>query len=264
MEINLMPWPNQPGSTSSNGNEGNSMTGSGRIILTREVQQNKSWALQLRNQGHEVLELPMLQFEILPCDPQINTAGYQWILFTSIQGVRGFVKQNLDPGQAMVGALGKGTAQALAEYGMADTLNIQGKDGVAMAENFISRFTPPGAILLPGALDRIPGPVNMLLKAGFSVTELPLYQTLPTSCVSEGDFFTAEDVVFFCSPSAVIAFSNAFPMQVSCVAIGETTASACTSVGLQPVVSLSPTLKAMIQAAGLDSSNSPVQPEIES
>lgn len=241
------------------------MNGSRRIILTREARQNKPWALQLRNQGHHVLELPMLRFELLPCDPQIATADYQWILFTSIQGVRAFMERELDPGQAVIGALGDGTARALADAGLADTLHVQGKDGAEMAENFVSRISPPGSILLPGAKLRLSDPRIILAKAGFSVTELPLYQTIPVAAESAaGDIFTADDVVFFCSPSAVHAFSNLYPMQVSCVAIGETTAAACRSTGLKPTVSQAPTFEAMIQAAGLDSSCPPVQPEIES
>lgn len=241
------------------------MTPSGRIVLTREEQQNKQWAADLENMGHKVIEIPMLRFELLSCDPQIMTESYQWILFTSIQGVRAFMELELDPGPAKFGALGDGTAQALLDFGLADTLNVRGKDGVEMAENFVTRFSPPGKILLPGAKLRLSAPRSILAAAGFSATELPLYKTMPIQHTPTAEnVLTAEDLVFFCSPSAVHSFTDSFPTLVSCVAIGETTARACRQAGLHPIVSHEPTFEAMVQAAGLDSSCSPVQPEIES
>jgi uroporphyrinogen-III synthase len=109
-------------------------------------------------------------------------------------------------------------------------------------------------------------PRASLAAAGHRVQELPLYATLPVAAaaIAAADL-RPDDVLFFCSPSAVRAFAAARDDKLRCVAIGATTADACRAAGFEATVAGTPDLEAMIRAAGLSGSvTEPVPPEMES
>ena len=241
-----------------------------RIILTRQRERNQAWAARLEAAGHVVAKLSLIRYRSLPvpddCDPVI----YDWILFTSPQGVKAFSAAGLSTGSARIGALGAGTAAALTVAGLRDNLGVRTLDGAEFAQAFLAQVSlakipGPGRILLPGPTDRLEEPRASLSSAGFEVTELPLYETcpipadeLPASPCSDGD------IIFFCSPSTVRAFTEAWTERPRCVAIGDTTARTARSAGFETTVAVTPDLEAMVLAAGLDPLPKPVNPEIES
>jgi uroporphyrinogen-III synthase len=226
-----------------------------RVILTRAATWNSGWAAQLAVSGIAVKELPLIRYTQL--DVQLDPASYDWILFTSPQGVRafyaaGFTAAGVAASGVSVGVLAAGTAAALAESGGADDLGIRVKDGAELAAEFCKRVSPPATILLPGAAERLDQPARTLAANGFSVTEIALYKTdsvpagdLPADPVQPGD------ILFFASPSAVKSFSDAYTVRPPAAAIGETTAAAAREAGFNPVVAKRPDLAALCAAAGL-------------
>jgi uroporphyrinogen-III synthase len=244
------------------------MTDAPRIVLTRERERNKAWVARLEAAGHVVVELPLIWYESLPvpndpddCDPGL----YDWILFTSPQGVKAFTAAGLSTGTAKIGALGAGTAAALTAAGLRDDLGARTLDGAEFAQAFLADVSGPGRVLLPGPARRLPEPKASLSAAGFEVRELPLYETcsvpaneLPAAPCASGD------IVFFGSPSTVRAFTEAWSDRPRCVAIGETTARATRSAGFETAVAATPDLQAMVLAAGLDPLPEPNTPEMES
>ena len=246
------------------------MTDGPRIILTRQRERNQAWAARLEAAGHVVIELSLIRYKPMPAPDDCDPALYDWILFTSPQGVKAFSTAGLSTGPARIGALGAGTAAALATAGLRDDLGVRTLDGAEFAQAFLAQ-TPraeihgPGRILLPGPTDRLEEPRASLSIAGFEVTELPLYETcsipadeLPASPCSDGD------IVFFCSPSTVRAFTEAWSERPRCVVIGDTTAQTARPAGFETAVAATPDLDAMVLAAGLDPLPKPVTPEIES
>ena len=236
------------------------MTKPRRIVLTRQQESNRPWAERLRTTGHAVLELPLVEFKTLGVDTELPASD--WLLFTSPQGVRAFRKAGLSVGQAKVAALGTGTARALAGVGLKDDLGLETRDGAELATAFTARVTAPAAVLLPGPRRRLAEPRATLEAAGFTVTELALYETevvlvddLPDAPFAQGD------VVFFCSPSAVRSFTGAWDERPECVAIGETTADALRAAGFEPRVAEQPNLEEMVRAAGLDPMPAPTSLE---
>lgn len=241
------------------------MTDGGRIILTRQRDRNKAWAARLATAGHAVVEVPLIRYESLPVPNGLDTGTYDWILFTSPQGVKAFTAAGLVPGDAHMGALGAGTAAALSAAGLRDDLGARTLDGAEFAQAFLAKVSSPGRVLLPGPDRRLAEPRASLGAAGFEVTELPLYETcsvpvkeLPTVK------FVPGDIVFFCSPSTVRAFAEAWTERPRCIAIGETTAQTSRPAGFETVVAATPDLSAMVLAAGLDPLPEPVTPEMES
>jgi len=225
----------------------------GRIILTRASESNRPWRRSLEAAGAEVLVLPMVRFEPLPLPEDLDLRIFDWILFTSPQGVRAYRDTGLCACHACMGALGGGTAATLAACGLSDDLGTRATTGAELAHYFVDQISPPGSILLPGPLKRLDEPRVGLLAGGFAVTELALYRTDP---VPAADLPTAPfvngDVVFFCSPSAVDAFVAAYAERPPCVAIGTTTAVAAREAGFTVQLADEPSLAGMARACHLE------------
>lgn len=228
------------------------MTSPRRIVLTRTREQCRPWARALAAAGCDVLELPLLRFSPLDTPAGVDTATFDWILFTSPQGVRAFCDAGLPCGSARIGVLGAGTAAALAACGHADDLGARERNGAGLARALVAA-APPASVLLPGPARRLDEPKATLEAAGFTVTELPLYRTdvVPPSELPD-DPWCDGDVVFFASPSAVRACAAAWAARPDCVAIGGTTAAAAREAGFTPAVADAPDLQAMVRASGLD------------
>lgn len=234
------------------------MTPAPRIIITREREQGRSWAEQLRSLGVPVLELPLLRFEPVPPAAGLADEAFDWILLTSPQGVRAFFAAGLKVGAAQLGVLGEGTSQALREAGHADDLGLRVRDGRELATAFVGLATPGARVLLPGPRKRGPEVEEILTSAGFAVTAAPLYETLPVPPAELPDApFAPGDIVFFGSPSTVRAFCGKWNARPEAVAIGETTAAVARQEGFATCVAETPDLDAMIRAAGLDPQAAP-------
>ena len=224
-----------------------------RIILTRASEANRPWRRVLEAAGAEVLVMPLVRFESLSLPRDLDPGTFDWILFTSPQGARAFCDAGLKPGKALVGALGGGTAATLAACGLTDDLGTRARHRAALARMFVETVTAPASILLPGPEKRPAEPRAGLTAAGFTVTELALYRTdsvpptdLPPSPFADGD------VVFFCSPSAVTSFVNAYTERPPCIAIGTTTDTAAREAGFPVTKADDPSLDGMAHACNLD------------
>ncbi len=229
------------------------MAAASRIVLTRQRERNREWALALHLADIPVLELPLIRFASLPPADDIRERTWDWILFTSPQAVAAFEEAKLERGPARVGALGSGTAAALATAGMPVDFDPGCRDGAEFAAAFAARVKTPVAVLWPGPLRRMQEPLVILEQAGHQVTELALYRTVPVPPGElPADPWQPGDIVFFCSPSTVRAFCAAWDVRPPCVAIGETTATAARAAGFAPRVAAAPDLPSMVRAAGLD------------
>jgi len=240
-----------------------------RIILTRERSRNQAWTEQLSAANLIWAEMPLVKYKPLPVAPEADLTGFDWILLTSPQGAQAFVALNPDLGGARCATLGHGTAQVLANAGWPVAYNAGALDGAEFVKGFLLAADGPGPVLLPGPRYRLTEPRASLDAAGYTVQELPLYETLPTDAATIAATTLHEgDVVFFCSPSAVRAFAGARTDKPRCVAIGRTTADACRAAGMDPLVADTPDLGSMVRAAGFGDlpgpENKPVKPEMES
>lgn len=228
------------------------MAPAGRIILTRSREQNRPWQDALERAGAVVVSIPAIRFTTLDPPADLDTADYDWILFTSPQGVRAFFEAGLAPADAKLGVLGAGTAEALLRQGYRDHLDVRLRDGSELARAFIDHVDAPASVLLPGAETRMPDPAATLIQAGHRVREVPLYRTEATPAREMGDVAPGpDDTVFFASPSAVRAFHDAFGVTGRCVAIGETTAITTRRFGYPTLVADQPNLESMAATLGL-------------
>ena len=194
-----------------------------RVAITRTRDQNSELREQLETLGAEVLELPLIQIskevdrqgfvEILT-----ELGGYDWIVFTSANGVRFFFEDFLKgfPDIRALGLLrfacvGKATAREIESYHIKVECMPDTATGASLADALIATESLDSAkvIVVTGNLNR-DVLVRKLEAAGAIVDQLLLYKTEKTDLtrdpVAEDFREKGADAILFASSSAVESF----------------------------------------------------------
>ena len=234
-----------------------------RVVVTRAREQASELRTMLERLGAEVVELPSIV--IAPVEFTIpDLRAYEWIVFTSVNGVdaffdRGLAVANLDTralGVLRVAAIGPGTTAALARRGVrADLLPER-----FVAEALLDAFPAPSAggarVLLARAevaRDVLP---QGLTARGYIVDVLAVYRTVAAD-PDAGDLARvragAVDAVTFTSSSTVTNFCDAVgdlaDPQPLVVSIGPVTSATARDRGLRVDVEADPhTLDGLVTA----------------
>jgi len=226
-----------------------------QILITRPVAQAKNLVRLLEDHGAKVVEFPTIKICSSNKDQKLDSvidrlAGYDWIIFTSANGVDHFWRKMKKKGRdarslskLKVGAIGPKTTAKLENMGiMADFLPDEySTEGIIKG---IKRFKIKGKkILLPRA-DIAPSSLpNGLKKLGARVEEVSAYETqLP----QREDFATIKkmlrnreiDIILFTSSSTVRNFVKLMGdvdlgnAKVAC--IGPITAGEAEKSGIKP------------------------------
>lgn len=237
-----------------------------RIIVTRAREQAGPLSRRLAELGAEPVEAPAiriaLQEETGPLDQAIERLrtgrpGYDWVIFTSQNGVAAFWQRLEALGQdgrvlrgVRVAAIGPATAAAL---------RAQGIEPDYVPEEFVAEAILAGLedvvgqrILLPRADIARKVLVEELRAQGAQVDEVAAYRTLPADG-PQPDLGRA-DVITFTSSSTVRNFVQAVGgpaalngLLVAC--IGPITAATCRQLGLIPdIVAEEYTIEGLVRA----------------
>ena len=246
-----------------------------RIVVTRAREQASGFLARLNELGAACIEFPTIQ--VVPpksWDPLdraiMRLERYQWLLFTSVNGVKYFFKRLKDLELDMrelkdmkVGAIGPKTAEAVYKKGIRPDLVPDEYRAEAVVDAFGKWDVKGINILLPRAAKaRQVLPVE-LVKMGASVDEIPAYQTVQPDhdkgrvrgMLEKGEI----DMVTFTSSSTVTNFWEMFSEErqelktwmakVAVACIGPITAQTAEEQGLS--VSLIPeeyTIEALTNA----------------
>ncbi|HEX2099896.1 MAG TPA: uroporphyrinogen-III synthase, partial [Candidatus Synoicihabitans sp.] len=195
-----------------------------RIAITRHRDGNSELRSQLEHLGSEVLELPLIR--VVPhVDKQVlfdvlsELGSYDWIVFTSPNGVRVFFDQffriydevrNL--GLLRFACVGEATAREIKRHHIKVEVQPETATAAALADALIATGSLDSAriIVVTGNLNR-DDLVQRLEAAQAIVDRLPLYQTekpeLAEQPVVESFRQHGADAVLFASSSAVEAFA---------------------------------------------------------
>jgi len=158
------------------------------IVVTRAREQASDLRFHLEALGAEVVELPTITIE--PLDFTVpDLAPYEWLVFTSVNGVKAWFERGLAPNRldaralatVKVAAIGPGTAAALATRGIvADLVPAR-----FVAESLLDEFadpTAPGARVLIARAEQARDVLPEGLGArGYAVDVLPVYRTVTAS-----------------------------------------------------------------------------------
>ncbi len=160
------------------------------IVVTRARAQAGDLVKQLSDLGAECLECPTIRVtppdDIGPLDAAVNSvADYDWIIFTSVNGViRFFDRLNelgLDTralGRIRTAAIGPSTAEKMAAYGLKTDVLPDSYRAESVVAAFENRDMHGKKVLIPRALDARPILPEKLRESGALVTEVPVYKTV--------------------------------------------------------------------------------------
>jgi uroporphyrinogen III methyltransferase/synthase len=161
-----------------------------RVLVTRPRAQAAELASRLEALGAEVITLPTIRLEPpddwAPLDAAIGRLpGFDWLLFTSVNGVAAFrerlARLGKDAGAlagVRIGAIGSETAAALRRAGMpADVVPAEYR-AEALAAALAPALRPGAAVLLVRAAEARDVLPERLRAAGARLTVAPAYRTV--------------------------------------------------------------------------------------
>ena len=227
-----------------------------RIISTQAEDDGNALPGLLSEAGAEVILLPAIKIETAELTQKEatelkNLQIFNWVVFTSKNGVRHFFKQLLIhkgdtalPESLRIAAIGKRTAEELDYYGYAPTLTGSKNSAENLIDELLQKYAPESChFLLPfgNLADRR---VEEKLSKDNTVTRINIYKTVKPDKVNMEAMKAIEkgqyDLIVFTSPSAFHNFhdigedSRLAGLKIAC--IGETTAEAVRLMGCTPLV----------------------------
>ncbi len=242
------------------------------VLVTRAREQASALTAELEERGAKCIEAPSIKivppesYEVLDAAIE-NIADYDWLIFTSVNGVEHFFKRCREAGKdsralakAKVAAIGAQTAKYLERYGInADIVPLEFRaEGIVDALR--DSLAPGMKILIPRALiarDVLPVQLTAL---GAQVTVAPTYRTITADTdgkdlrdkLADGTI----DMVTFTSSSTVtnlltLLGDNGAEMiaKAKVAAIGPITAATCVEHGIKPdIIAEEYTIKGMMKA----------------
>lgn len=223
------------------------------IVVTRARAQASTLTAALQARGADVIECPTILIEPLSPNPEIdafikNHAEYNDLVFTSVNGVDGFVASLVERGSDLrllagkrIVCIGPATADAFRARGiMPDAI-----PETYVAESLVPLFEnrPPGRVAILRAEQARETLPESLRKIGYTVDVIPLYRTVygkPDATVLVDALRAGRvDAVTFTSSSTVERFLEAvdgagIPADsIPGVAIGPVTADTCRERGVK-------------------------------
>jgi uroporphyrinogen III methyltransferase/synthase len=224
-----------------------------RIVVTRAKGQADALAGRLRSLGAGVVEIPTIEIQpaadYAPLDRAIaELAGYDWLIFTSVNGVRFFVERldrsavDLRALRAKICAIGPATRAAVEALHL--KVDLMGKEYVAegLLEAFAAHDLAGARVLLPrAAVARDLVPVE-LAKRGARVDVVEAYRTVVpegAAALARATFAAPRkpDWITFTSSSTVRNFVDMAGAEtlrgVRAVSIGPVTTRTARSLGIE-------------------------------
>jgi len=223
-----------------------------RIVVTRARDQAGALSARLQALGAEVIEIPTIEIQPAPdyepLDRAIaNLASYDWLIFTSANGVRFFLDRldrsaaDLRQLRARICAIGPATRAAIEALHL--KVDVMGADYVA--ESLLAAFADHDLagrrILLPRAAvarDLIPAE---LARRGAHVEVVEAYRTIPPP--GPLDLTPPPDWITFTSSSTVqnfVALAGAASLAgVKVASIGPVTSATARRLGIEVTVEAS-------------------------
>ncbi|NOX96784.1 MAG: uroporphyrinogen-III C-methyltransferase [Nitrospirae bacterium] len=187
-----------------------------RIVVTRARAQASKLSRRLRAEGAQVIEFPTI--EISPpqdygdLDDAIRNIGdYQWIIFTSPNGVEYFLKRLRKKGKDLrslapcrIGAIGEVTAKTLSDYGINPDFVPREYSSEGIGKEFPEKDLSGQRLLIPRAEEAPQELPRALAGRGAEVKVVTAYRTVkvksPLSTCLNHD---AIDLITFTSSSTV-------------------------------------------------------------
>ncbi|HET7628301.1 MAG TPA: uroporphyrinogen-III synthase [Bacillales bacterium] len=188
-----------------------------RILVTRAKEQAESLSALIKERGGKPVELPLIAVRKATVAGDIfkQLLAFQWIVFTSANGVRFFFEHLRErhvqlPEEVNVAVVGEKTREVLSDYGREADYVPDNFVAESLAERLKPEIQAGARVLLPrGNLAR-DVLLDKLKSFGAQVTALTVYETVPETAGRETLIRLLQeraiDVVTFTSSSTVNHF----------------------------------------------------------
>ncbi|MEW6278075.1 MAG: uroporphyrinogen-III synthase, partial [Candidatus Eremiobacterota bacterium] len=185
---------------------------------------------------------------------RLTARGYDWVVFTSPQGVTAFLEGGVELGSARVACIGPSTAEALAPFGRRPDVIPKSYVAEGLLQALEGHPMEGRRVLIPRAAEAREVLPETLRERGARVDVVPAYRTVPERDLPEALLRERVDAVTFTASSTVKGFhtllggrrpSADFPA----VAIGPVTAGTCRELGF-PVLAMAEnhTVEGLVEA----------------
>lgn len=211
-----------------------------RVLSLRAREQADVASSLVRERGGEPVCVPAIEIHP-PDDPAALRAAargldrWDWVVFTSANGVRAFWEAlgeaGLDAralGGKGLGAIGPGTARAIAEHGVRADVVAKEFRGEGLAEELARAMKPGSRVLVPRATEAREALPEALRAAGHAVDVVFAYRTrAPEGAAREAlrAAVSGADVVLLTSASTIKNLADAIGPDAAAVLAGRTVAS---------------------------------------
>jgi uroporphyrinogen III methyltransferase / synthase len=244
------------------------------VVVTRARDQAEQLARALRDRGSEVLQIPVIKIgqptETMPlAEALVGLNGYDWIVFTSVNGVAQFFhyffkrfKDMRDIGGVRIAAVGPGTAERIAELHLqVDVIPVDfTATHVAKAMGEFESMQNRRVLLLRAEAAN-PDLPKHLEELGAIVDDVACYRTEGETSGSERESAQLQaqgaDWVTFTSGSTVNHFHSRFDLRalrdkfpgLRIASIGPETSHALNMLGITPQIEAQPhTIEGLVTA----------------
>ncbi len=228
------------------------------FVVTRARAQASVLTEKLEMEGAKVMEVPAIKItdpdDFAPLDAaQKNLASYDWVIFTSANGVDLFFDRLLQNGKDArafahnkIAAIGTATADMLTAYGLTADLIPASYKAEDLVDTLLPQLHKGSKVLLARAKEARNVLPDSLRAAGADVDVVAVYQTV-SDCENKEELLDAlknkaVDCITFTSSSTVTNLLKALDSEkellkgVTLAAIGPITAKTMEKNGLKPTV----------------------------
>lgn len=197
------------------------------VFISREAFENNHLNRWLTSLGFAIenkslIDLKKLTIKELPKS--------DWLFFSSKHAVEFFFMQKPEIGTTKIGCMGKGTSQALREFGRRADFIGTSTDTKLVGKQFAARVGP-GKVVFPIARDSM-RTIQWQFAKPQNVIDLPIYATLKVPY----EVSAKTDILVFTSPSNAESFleKNSVQPHQKVIAMGESTEKALLKARVKP------------------------------
>ena len=223
------------------------------LITTRPIDADDNLPDLLKNEGAEVLALPMIEIKsVTPTEKEKETLNnldqFHWVFFTSKHGVVHFFKHlseingntNL-PDSLKIGTVGKKTAAELDYYGYAPDFISTGNTSVDMLDLFYKKYSPSNLNFLLALGNLAYNTLEHKLSVDNQVARINIYKTMSPASADETILNritnNSYDLILLTSPSTFSNLKSFIDLkELKLASIGQTTSKAIQNEGHTPLL----------------------------
>ncbi len=190
------------------------------VFITRNLFDNSPFYQSLKANGFEPSGHSLIEFKLIPFKTLPAT---DWIFFSSKHAVTYFFKQKPNITNQKFGVIGKGTADALRQYGSRADFIGQSTDTKITGKQFAAKVGSQATVLFPQAKESMRS-IQKQFNKPIQTIDLNVYQTIKQTDLP----IPYSDTILFTSPSNVQAYfesGHTIKPEQKVIAMGGTTAS---------------------------------------